>query len=177
MEDGNPRLLESVLWLFESSLLQVLTGCEDRWGPSSRSIKFALLEEQDRKKGHLFFKKPVPRVPTKGCRPSPLPLRVAKAGKNHLNEEITPPPPHWDWRAIQPNHIKFMTCSALAPMWTPSINESAKLTQGANCLLWGSSYRLVWLEVVRPVCLFWKVCSSWGPHNTEKRGELCPLFR
>jgi hypothetical protein len=22
--------------------------------------------------------------------PSPLPLRVAKAGKNHLNEEITP---------------------------------------------------------------------------------------
>ncbi len=25
-----------------------------------------------------------------GCRPSPLPLRVATAGKNHLNEEIIP---------------------------------------------------------------------------------------
>jgi hypothetical protein len=25
-----------------------------------------------------------------GCRPPPLPLLVAKAGRNHLNEEITP---------------------------------------------------------------------------------------
>ncbi len=32
--------------------------------------------------------------------PHPLPLRVAKAGRNHLNEEITPPPPHWDTREI-----------------------------------------------------------------------------
>ncbi len=30
----------------------------------------------------------------------PLPLRVAKAGKNHLNGEISPPPPHWDRREI-----------------------------------------------------------------------------
>jgi hypothetical protein len=51
------------------------------------------------------------------CRPpSPLPLRVAKAGKNHLNEEITFPPSLWDRRAIQPNHIEFRTCSALVPM-------------------------------------------------------------
>ncbi len=38
--------------------------------------------------------------------------------------------PHWDRRAIQPNHIKFRTCSALAPMWTPPIKESAELTRG-----------------------------------------------
>ncbi len=31
----------------------------------------------------------------------------------------------------EPNHIKFRTCSALAPMWTTRINESAELTQGA----------------------------------------------
>jgi hypothetical protein len=29
------------------------------------------------------------------------------------------PPPYWDRRATQPNHIKFRICSALAPMWTP----------------------------------------------------------
>jgi hypothetical protein len=33
--------------------------------------------------------------------PSPLPLSVAKTGRNHLNEEFTsPPPPHWDRREI-----------------------------------------------------------------------------
>jgi hypothetical protein len=51
-----------------------------------------------------------------GADPQPPFLFGGKAGRNHLNEEITPPPPHWDRRAIQPNHIKFRTCSALAPM-------------------------------------------------------------
>jgi hypothetical protein len=46
----------------------------------------------------------VPTLPT-------LPLGIAKAGKNDYF-----PPPHWDRRVIQPNHIKFRTCSALAPM-------------------------------------------------------------
>ncbi len=32
-------------------------------------------------------------------------------------------------QAIQPNHIKFRTCSALAPMWTSPINENDELTQ------------------------------------------------
>jgi hypothetical protein len=37
------------------------------------------------------------RAPT----PSPLPQRVAKTGRNHLNEEINPPPPlQWDRREI-----------------------------------------------------------------------------
>ncbi len=48
--------------------------------------------------------------------PTLLPLHVATAGKNHLNEEITPPPSHWDRRTALPNHIKFRTYSALALM-------------------------------------------------------------
>ncbi len=40
----------------------------------------------------------------------PLPLHVATAGKNYLNEETIPSPPHWGRRAILPNHIKFRTC-------------------------------------------------------------------
>ncbi len=41
-----------------------------------------------------------------------------------------PSPPHWDRRAIQPYHIKFRACSALAPMETPPISESAELARG-----------------------------------------------
>jgi hypothetical protein len=41
--------------------------------------------------------------------PTPPPLREGRQV-----EIIIPPPPHWDRRAIQPNHIKFRTCSALA---------------------------------------------------------------
>jgi hypothetical protein len=37
----------------------------------------------------------------------PPPQSTAKAGRNHLNSKI-PPPPDWDRRAIQPSHIKFM---------------------------------------------------------------------
>jgi hypothetical protein len=48
--------------------------------------------------------------------PYPTSSMRGKAGRNHLNEKITPPPPHWDRRAIQPNHFKFRTCSALSPM-------------------------------------------------------------
>jgi hypothetical protein len=44
--------------------------------------------------------------------PTPTPLR-GKAGRDPLNKYIYyPPPTHWDRRAIQPNHIKFRTCSA-----------------------------------------------------------------
>jgi hypothetical protein len=49
--------------------------------------------------------------------PSPHPLFVAMAGKKDLKEEITPSF-LLGW-AIEPNHIKFRTCSALAEMWTP----------------------------------------------------------
>ncbi len=44
-----------------------------------------------------------------------------------------------DRRAIYPNHIKFMSSSDLAPMWTSPISESAELTQWAvryHLLLW-----------------------------------------
>ncbi len=71
------------------------------------------------------------RVPTS----SPLTLCVAKTGKKSFERGNYPPPPHWDRRAIQPNVIKFKTCSALVPIWTPPINESAELTQGTLYLI------------------------------------------
>jgi hypothetical protein len=44
-------------------------------------------------------------------------VRVAKTGRNHLNEEfIYPSPPHWDRREILAKPYKFRACSALAPM-------------------------------------------------------------
>ncbi len=64
----------------------------------------------------LFYPYMYSVVQTTGRRlPPPPPLSVAKTGKKHLNDEITPPP-HWERREILPNHIKFRTCSALAPM-------------------------------------------------------------
>ncbi len=42
-----------------------------------------------------------------------------KAGRNRFERGNYPLAPHLDRRVIQPNHIKFRTCSALAPMWTP----------------------------------------------------------
>jgi hypothetical protein len=62
---------------------------------------------------------------------SPLHLRVAKTGKNQLNEEVTPfLPTGIDERFSQ-------TCSALAPMWTPPYKR--KCNSGGplvNSLLW-----------------------------------------
>jgi hypothetical protein len=54
------------------------------------------------------------RVPTN----TPPSSTRGKAGRNHLNEEINPllPTRIGERIAIQPNHIKFRTCSALAPM-------------------------------------------------------------
>ncbi len=70
--------------------------------------------------------------PTSQAADWPPPPTRSEAGRNHFHEEIFyPPPPHWDRRAILPNHTKFRTCSVLAPMWTPPINDSAELTQGA----------------------------------------------
>ncbi len=65
--------------------------------------------------------------------PHPLPLLEVKAGEIIWTRKLTPPP-HWDRRAILPTHIKFRTCSALAPMWTHPINEIAVLTQWALSL-------------------------------------------
>jgi hypothetical protein len=62
-----------------------------------------------------------------GADPPPPSSTRGKAGKSFERGNY-PPPTHWDIRAIQPNHIKFRTWTALAPMWTPLINESAELT-------------------------------------------------
>jgi hypothetical protein len=67
------------------------------------------------------------RAPT----PSPPPLRLAKTGKNHLNEEITPLlPTGIGERFSQPvsnlgNAALLRRCELLP------INESAELTRGA----------------------------------------------
>ncbi len=68
--------------------------------------------------------------------PSPLPLRVAKTGRTHLNEEFIPllPTGIGEPREILAKPYQFRTCSALAPMLTPPINESAELTRGALLL-------------------------------------------
>ncbi len=74
------------------------------------------------------------RESPQGADPHPSFLYAREgARRNHLKEEITPllPTGIGERRAIQPYHIKFRTCIALAPMRTPPINESAELTQGA----------------------------------------------
>ncbi len=38
----------------------------------------------------------------------------------------------WIGDAILPNHIKFMSSSALAPIWSTTISESGELTQGSS---------------------------------------------
>ncbi len=40
-----------------------------------------------------------------GADPLPVPLSVAKAGRNHLNEEITSPPPNWARDIAKPYKI------------------------------------------------------------------------
>ncbi len=61
---------------------------------------------------------------TQGAKPH-FSFTRGRAGRNHLIRKLHPPPsPHWDGRAIQPNHIEFRTCSALAPMLTqPSVRN------------------------------------------------------
>ncbi len=63
--------------------------------------------------------------------PSPLPLREGRQVEIIWTRKL-PPPPQWDRRVIQRNHIKFRTCSAHTPMWAPPINESGEL-----CILGG----------------------------------------
>ncbi len=63
------------------------------------------------------------QVEATGCWPPSLPLSEAKADRNHSGK-IPPLLPTGIW----PNHIKFMSSSTLAPMWTSPINVSAELT-------------------------------------------------
>ncbi len=51
-----------------------------------------------------------------GADPPPTPLHVAAAEKKSFERGNYSPLPHWDSREILPSHIKFRTCSALAPM-------------------------------------------------------------
>ncbi len=90
------------------------------------------------------------RVPT-----PPLPLRVGKAGRKIIWKRKLPPPPRWERRSIQPNHIKFRTCSAVAPMWTPSYKRKCWGNSGGplvNSLLWGSKMDYIVLCYLAPAC-------------------------
>jgi hypothetical protein len=72
-------------------------------------------------------------VDSQGADPQgPIPFLYAREGRQKSFEwgNYTPLP-HGDRRGIQPNQIKFRTCSALAPLWTPPISKSAELAQGA----------------------------------------------
>jgi hypothetical protein len=48
--------------------------------------------------------------------PPPPPLNAREGRLKSCEQGNHPPPPHWDKRAIQTNHIKFKTCSAFAAM-------------------------------------------------------------
>jgi hypothetical protein len=66
-----------------------------------------------------------------GADPHPPPLRVGKAGRNHLNEEITPLlPTGIGERYSQTMHVKLRTSSDLNSSYC--IKESAKLTWGPS---------------------------------------------
>jgi hypothetical protein len=69
-------------------------------------------------------------VPAADCPP----LLVVKQVKTFERGNY-PPLPHWDRRAILPNHIKFRTWKALAPMFIFPLNESAELAHGALLLI------------------------------------------
>ncbi len=89
-----------------------------------------------------------------------------KAGRNNLKRgKNYPPPPHWVGRAIQPSHIKFRTCSALSPMWTPPINESADQTR--------RSHYLIQYSEMLPA--YGYVAGGTGLHEAEGGGQEAHL--
>jgi hypothetical protein len=64
----------------------------------------------------IYFSLQAEVVLSLGADSSTLPLGAAKAGRNQLNKQKYPPPPDWNRRAICPDHIKYISRSALAPM-------------------------------------------------------------
>jgi hypothetical protein len=64
---------------------------------------------------------------------TPPPFSKCKSkSSERINSPPPPSPPHWDTRAALPNHIIFMSGSALAPMWTPPISESGELIHNSD---------------------------------------------
>ncbi len=79
--------------------------------------------------------------------PTPLPLRVAKAGRNNLNNEITP--------LLLPTGIgeRYSQTISCADVNSP-VNESGKLTQGpsiVSSLLWALTYVHCYVQLSEPV--------------------------
>ncbi len=104
-------------------------------GPEYKGIDWLVFQ-----KVHVSYRitKPLMKIwsltrwgtPTRIWRPSPLPLRVAKAVRHHMNEEITPVLP------IGKGAQYSQTISNLGHddmiIWTPPINESAELIRGPS---------------------------------------------
>ncbi len=107
------------------------------------------------------------RVPT----PTTPSSTRGKAGRNHLNVEITPSAR----RVIQPSHIKFRTCSALAPMWTPPINEIHSHIHSK----FHSYNTLIHLHSTRPLSVFFIAFAQRGkpPWGAEPGFELRPAVQ
>ncbi len=74
-----------------------------------------------------------------GCWPGP-PL----GRKKSFEQENYPPPSHWDRRVILPNRINLGLSSALAPMWTPPINQGCESRRQKNLTCSWPSFREIW---------------------------------
>ncbi len=74
-----------------------------------------------------------------GCRPPPPPLPLREERQVEIiwtRKFKLPPLPRWDRRAIQPNHIKFMTCADVnSPYKRKYWSNSGGLI--VNSVLWG----------------------------------------
>jgi hypothetical protein len=107
--------------------------------------------------GPLIIREAPFRVLTTGCRPPPTFLYAREGRWKSFERGNYPPPPRLDRRAFQPNHIKFRTCRALAPMWTSPMNEIAELIRESpqvNSVPWGlyeNSRRYSLLILTTPV--------------------------
>jgi hypothetical protein len=65
-----------------------------------------------------FERKSFPRFKHRVLTPPPLPLHVATAGKNHLNEEITP--------LLIPNRIGVRYCQTISNLSCADVNSPYK---------------------------------------------------
>ncbi len=106
------------------------------------------------------------QAPTTGRRLPPSPLRVAKTGKNHLNEEITPLFPTGIGERFSQTISNLGHAALLRRCKLPPINESAELTRGAlqlflyseapTCTLY-SVHCTLYSRYGKNCCLWWYI--------------------
>ncbi len=106
---------------------------------------------------------------TTGYRPPLSSTRIATAGKNHVNEEITALLPR-DRRAILPNRIKFRTRSDLAPMWWTYSGEALVIL-----LLWKSEC-ITHLHCHQKPYMDGRI-GNWNVKGAQQEGLVCTYFQ